>query len=125
MIKRISLAGMILFYIGAGINHFWHPNPYYALIPLYLPQPVIINTVSGATEILLGLLLIFSRTRKFAAYGIMVLLLLFIPAHIRMIQEGWCTGTGFCLTGWATWLRLFPGQFILIAWAWWHRKTEY
>lgn len=122
MIKRISLAVMILFYIGAGINHFWHPYPYYALIPDYLPWHTLIINISGGAEILLGLLLIFSRTRKIAAYGIIVLLVLFIPAHIQMIRQGWCTGTGFCLPAWVTWVRLFPVQFLLMAWAWWHRN---
>ena len=122
MIKRISLVVMIIFYIGAGANHFWHPDPYYALIPPYLPWPHLINILSGAAEIILGILLIFSQTRKFAAYGIIALLIAFIPAHIWMIQNGWCTGTGFCLPVWAIWVRLFPLQFLLMAWAWWYRK---
>ena len=122
MIKRISLVIMIIFYIGAGVNHFWHPSPYYALIPPYLPWPHLINLLSGTAEITLGVLLIFSQTRKFAAYGIIALLIAFIPAHIWMIQNGWCTGTGFCLPEWATWVRLFPLQFLLMTWAWWYRK---
>ena len=122
MIKRVSLVVMIFFYIGAGINHFWHPLPYYALIPTYLPWPKLINMTSGALELILGRLLIFSQTRKFAAYGIILMLIAFIPAHIYMIQNGWCTGSGFCLPAWATWVRLFPLQFLLMAWAWWHRE---
>ncbi len=122
-IKHISLAIMILFYIGAGINHFWHPDPYDALIPPYLPWHTWINYMSGGAEILLGVLLIFRHTRKGAAYGIIVLLVLFIPAHIQMIRQGWCTGSGFCLPRWAAWARLFPGQLLLMAWAWWHRKN--
>ena len=78
--------------------------------------------LNGAAEIILGILLISSQTRKFAAYGIIALLITFIPAHIWMIQNGWCTGTGFCFPVWATWVRLFPLQFLLMAWAWWHRK---
>ena len=122
MIKRISLVVMIVFYIGAGVNHFWQPGPYYALIPPYLPWHHVINMISGSAEIILGLLLIFSKTRKIAADGIIVMLIAFIPAHIWMIQNGWCTGSGFCLPAWATWVRLFPLQFLLMGWAWWHRK---
>ncbi|HUZ59575.1 MAG TPA: hypothetical protein VMU83_12410 [Hanamia sp.] len=39
MLKRISFLLLILLYIGAGINHFWHPDFYFAIIPSYLPNP--------------------------------------------------------------------------------------
>jgi uncharacterized membrane protein len=119
--KRISRIIMTVFYIAAGINHFRNPAIYYTLIPPYLPNPVLINIISGVAEIILGLLLIFPKTRRIAVYGIIALLIAFIPAHIYMIQNGWCMGNGFCLPVWATWVRLFPLQFLLMWWAWWHR----
>ena len=122
MAKRICLIIMIIFYIGAGINHFIHPLNYLKIIPPYLPWPQAINYLSGAAEIAGGLLLIFLPTRKYGAYLIIMLLILFIPAHIYMIQTGWCLRTGFCFPQWVIWLRLFPIQFILIAWACWYRK---
>ena len=120
--KKISLIIMMLFYIVAGINHFRNPEAYYSIIPSYLPDPVWINTGSGIAEIILGVLLIFSKTRKIAAYGIIGLLIAFIPAHICMIQKGWCLSNGFCLPAWAIWVRLFPLQFLLMWWAWTNRK---
>lgn len=120
--KKIGLVIMTAFYILAGINHFRNPAVYYTIIPSYLPNPVLINIVSGIAEILLGLLLIFPKTRKWGAYGIILLLIAFIPAHICMIQNGWCMSNGFCLPAWATWIRLFPLQFLLIWWAWTNRK---
>lgn len=113
---------MIVLYIGAGINHFVHPGVYYPIIPPYLPNHSIINIVSGILEIVLGLLLIFSKTRTAAAYGIIVLLTLFIPAHIYMIVKSGCISETMCVPAWAAWLRLFPLQFVLMTWAWWHRK---
>ena len=121
MAKKISLIIMILFYVVAGINHFREPGAYYRIIPSYLPNPVFINIMSGIIEIVLGILLIFPKTRKGAAYGIIILLILFIPAHFCMIQKGWCMSNGFCLPAWATWIRLFPLQFLLMWWAWVHR----
>lgn len=120
--KRISLTVMTLFYFLAGINHFLTPGSYYKLIPGYLPYPVAINIISGGMEIVFALLLIFSLTRKIAVYGIIALLILFIPAHIVIIQNGFCLSNGYCLPVWATWLRLFPLQFILMWWAWQNRK---
>jgi uncharacterized membrane protein len=95
---------------------------YYTIIPDYLPNPVFINFFSGAAEIILGVLFLFTKTRKIAAYGIIALLIAFIPAHIVMIQKGFCLTNGFCLPVWALWFRLFPLQFLLMWWAWKCRK---
>ena len=122
MIKNISLIAMIIFYLLAGINHFLHPESYYALIPPGFPFHHLINVTSGSVEIIFGTLLIFASTRKKAAIGIIFLLILFIPAHIYMIQKGGCMSDQICIPVWAAWIRLFPLQFILIAWARWHVK---
>jgi len=113
---------MIVFYLIAGIGHFRKPESYYRIIPDYLPNPVLINIVAGIAEIALAILLVFSFTRKFAAYAIIAMLIAFIPAHIVMIQKGWCFSPGYCLPEWATWIRLFPLQFLLMWWAWSNRK---
>ncbi len=113
---------MVIFYIAAGINHFRNPAAYYVIIPSYLPNHQLINIVSGITEIMLALLLLFPKTKKPAAYGIIIMLFAFIPAHIYMIEKGWCMNNGFCLPLWARWIRLFPLQFLLMWWAWWHRR---
>lgn len=122
MIKNITLILMTVFYLAAGINHFLHPDNYYALIPPYLPFHQFINMASGAAEIIFGSLLIFSSSRKAGAYGIVVLLILFIPAHIYMIQKGGCMSVQMCIPAWLAWVRLFPLQFVLIAWARWYAK---
>jgi uncharacterized membrane protein len=122
MFKKISLIVIPVFYIAAGINHFRNPDSYYKIIPDYLPNPAFVNLLSGVAEIILGLLFLFSKTRIFAAYGIIALLIAFIPAHIVMIQNGFCLSNGYCLPGWATWVRLFPLQFLLMLWVWVCRK---
>jgi uncharacterized membrane protein len=121
-LKNISLIIMTVFYLVGGINHFLHPDAYYPLIPAYLPFHSFINIVSGAGEIVFGSLLIFPSTRKAGAFGIITLLIIFIPAHIYMIQKGGCMSPQMCLPPWVAWVRLFPLQFILIAWARWHAK---
>jgi uncharacterized membrane protein len=121
-IKKISLAVLVIFYIAAGINHFRNPAAYFTIIPSYFPKHELINILSGVAEILFAVLLLFSKTKKIAAYGIILMLIAFIPAHIYMIEKGWCMSNGFCLPLWARWIRLFPLQFLLIWWACWHRK---
>lgn len=121
MLKKISLLVLILLYIGAGINHFWHPDFYYSIIPPYLSNPFLINIAAGISEIVLGVLLIFSNTRKFAVYMIIAMLIAFIPVHVYMIQKGGCMNEQVCIALWEAWLRLFL-QPILILWVWGHRK---
>jgi uncharacterized membrane protein len=116
-VKKASLAIMAIFYLLAGINHFRNPTAYYAIIPPYLPHPHLINIVSGFSEIILALLLFNHATRKIACYLIIAMLIAFVPAHIYMIQAGFCTGS-FCLPSWALWVRLLILQPLLIAWAW-------
>ncbi len=122
MLKKISLVLLIILYAGAGINHFIHPTGYYSIIPPYLPNPYLINIAAGIAELICAALLIIPTTRKLAVYLIIAMLIAFIPAHIYMIQKGGCMGKEICIPLWGAWLRLFPLQFILIAWAWWHSK---
>lgn len=122
MFKKINFVLIPLFYIGAGINHFWHPAGYYKIIPDYLPNPYLINICAGIAEIILGALFLFPKTRTFAAYGIITMLILFIPAHVVMIRNGFCLSNGYCMPQWAVWIRLFPLQFVLMLWAWNCRK---
>ncbi len=120
--KKISFVLLVLLYTVAGINHFVHPNGYYSIIPPYLPHPHIINILAGVAELLAAVLLLIPQTRKIGSYFIIVMLIAFIPAHVYMIQKGGCMGAEICIPAWGAWLRLFPLQFILILWAWWHRK---
>ena len=122
MAKKISLLIMATFYVIAGINHFVHPLSYYALIPPYFPFPDRINMVAGLGEIVFSCLLFLPATQKAGALGIVVLLILFIPAHIYMIQKGGCMSLSLCVPVWVAWVRLFPLQFVLIAWARWYAK---
>jgi uncharacterized membrane protein len=122
MLKKISLLLLVVFYVAGGVNHFVHPEAYLPIIPPYLPYPGLINFASGLLELILGTMLVFSKTRQLAAYGIVILLLLFIPTHIYMIQKGGCMSEAICIPSWVAWIRLFPLQLLLIGWAWWHRK---
>lgn len=120
-LKKVSLIILIALYIVAGINHFVHPQGYLKLIPPYFPLPKVLNLMAGFFELLFGLLLIFKLTRKYAAYGIILMLIAFIPAHIYMIQTAPFMLGKLAVTKTGAWIRL-PLQAVLIAWAYWHRK---
>jgi uncharacterized membrane protein len=122
MFKKVSLVLLIVLYAVAGINHFVHPAGYYSIIPPYLPNPIVINILAGVAEIICAVLLVIPSTRKLGSYLVVAMLIAFIPTHIYMIQKGGCMGKEICIPLWGAWLRLIPLQFVLIAWAWWHRK---
>jgi uncharacterized membrane protein len=120
VLKKINLIIFCVFYFGAGVNHFWHPANYIKIIPPYFPFKEAINYTSGIAEMCCAILMLFSATRKVSMYLTIFLLIIFIPAHIYLIQIKGCASPGFCFPEWVAWVRLFPFQFILM---WWAYKT--
>ena len=107
-----------IFYLVAGVNHFVHPGFYLPLIPKYLPLHEEINVVAGIVEVLFGLGLLFTKSRRLAAYGIMLMLIAFIPSHVFFIDIGGCVEGGLCAPLWVGWVRLVLVHPLLILWAW-------
>ncbi|WP_426670873.1 DoxX family protein [Mucilaginibacter sp. McL0603] len=121
-IKKISLVILILFYLVAGINHFRNPESYYRIIPHYIPCPLLVNILAGCFELLFGLLLIFPKTRTLAAWGIILMLIAFLPVHITMIGNAPLKLGDLTVTPFIAWVRLIILQPLLILWASWHIK---
>lgn len=122
--RRLSLWLMTAFYLAAGINHFNMPEFYYPLTPDYLGHKELINVVSGLAEVLLAVGLINTRTRRISVYGIILMLIAFIPAHVWMIQKSdSILFDGIHLPVWISWVRLLIIHPVLLVWAWWHRNT--
>jgi len=119
-LKKISLVLLIIGYVAAGINHFRIPQFYIGIIPAYMPFPNILNTLAGVLEIAGGLGLIFKSTRQFAAWGIVLLLIAFIPVHTAMLSGHTQLNGAHVQPVWA-WVRLFF-QPVLIVWAWWYTR---
>lgn len=112
--RIFSLYGMIILYLAAGFNHFWHPDMYKNIMPPYLPYHLPLIYASGVCEIALGLLLLPLSTRPVAAWLIIGLLIAIFPANIQMTINYYRLHSPYT---WLTILRL-PAQILLIAWAW-------
>jgi uncharacterized membrane protein len=112
--KQIALYIMSLLYTAAGIYHFVKPRMYMHIMPAWLPAHLQLVYISGAAEIVLGLLLIPAATRALAAWGIILLLVAVFPANIQMMLYYYKTGHPM---RWVTVARL-PLQAVLIWWAW-------
>lgn len=104
-------------YIIAGLNHFLSPAFYMKMLVGFLPCPEVLNYLSGAIEIALGIGVMVPQTRRISAWGIIALLVAVFPANISMAlhaQEWGMSPTGL-------YLRL-PVQFLLIWWAYVYTK---
>ena len=110
---RIALA---LLFATAGTLHFVFPAFYRAIVPGYLPFPAVLVAVSGFAEIAGGAGLLVPRLRRSAGIGLVLLLLLLLPANVEMLRLARAGGA----PPWQElllWLRL-PIQ-ALLAWGVW------
>ena len=78
---------MASLYIVAGILHFIYPSLYTRIMPAWIPSRKAMVYLSGILEIALGIAMLFSETGRGALYGIMVLLVLFLPIHTHMLRD--------------------------------------
>ncbi|MFD0793379.1 DoxX family membrane protein [Mucilaginibacter litoreus] len=122
ILKKISLVILVIGYLIAGANHFIHPQGYVNIIPAYLPAPHLLNYLAGSFEILFSILLIRPKTRKVASWGIILMLLAFLPVHIDMLVHAPLKIGSIMVTPVIAWMRLML-QPVLILWAWWHSKS--
>lgn len=119
---------MGLLYVGAGVLHFVSPDTYERVVPPQFPRPRELVYVSGVAEVALGFGVLFERTRKVSAWGLIGLLVAVFPANVYM-----ATGDDFDLEDLpdqlrdpkdaALWARL-PLQAVLVAWAWWYTNDS-
>ncbi|MEO6246636.1 MAG: DoxX family protein [Opitutaceae bacterium] len=116
--KGLGLAGWVLavFFTAAGANHFRAPAIYLGMMPPWLPWPQAMNAISGAAEMLGGIGLMVPRTRRLAAWGLIVLLIAVFPANLHVALQGRMPGTDFSPL--VLWGRL-PFQVAFVAAVWW------
>ncbi len=114
--KWISLRLQVLFYLFAGINHFVNPEFYLPLIPPFFESADLFNNLAGVAEIILAIGLAIPSVRQKAKWGIVLMLLAFIPSHIYFIQIGSCVDGGLCVPMWLGWIRLLLIHPLLIGW---------
>ena len=109
----VLLAGLMIF---AGTMHFVSPRVFIGIVPRWLPAPAALVAISGACEILGGLGLLVPSTRRWAAWGLVALLVAVFPANVNMAVNRLPFGR-YPVPTWALWARL-PLQAVLVAWAW-------
>ena len=123
--KRPLLYVMGPLYVVAGVLHFVVPGLYAQIIPPILPAPLALVYLSGVAEIAVGVGLLIPRTRRYAAWATIALLVAIFPANVYMATsmvaiEGLGGGDP---SSTARWLRL-PLQGVLILWAYWYTDAS-
>ena len=116
--KSATVYIMGLFYITVGVKHFQDPDWFIRIVPPILPFKMAIVYVSGFFEVLFGMMLMISKTRFIAGWGLIILLIVVYPANIYLALTN---GTAMDTTPIIAWGRL-PFQFVFIGLAYWHAK---
>jgi uncharacterized membrane protein len=85
--RRAVRVVLSMFFVTAGIGHFTHEAAFVSIVPEYLPAPRMLVWISGVAEIAGGVGLMFDRTRRVAAWGLIALLIAVFPANMNMAMN--------------------------------------
>lgn len=113
-----ALTFIFLWFFIGGIAHFVFTEAEMGIVPQWLPDHRALVLISGVFEILGALGLVFTRIRRAAGWGLVLLTIAVTPANIYM----WQHADDFQKTPyWLLTLRL-PFQLFLIWCIWWATK---
>ncbi|MGD0437259.1 MAG: DoxX family protein [Bryobacteraceae bacterium] len=117
MAQWIALVLAAIFYVVAGTLHFLRPEFYLKIMPPYIPWHAAMVEISGFFEILGGVGLLIPRTRRAAAWGLVLLLIAVFPANLYMATNPIETGATSIAPA-LRWGRL-PLQALFVWWVLW------
>ena len=117
--KTISKFVLAIFMIGAGIMHFVNPAFFLKIMPPYLPLHNELVLLSGVCELLLGILLLVPAYSRWAAWGIIALLIAVFPANLHVFQHQELLQAPPLVH-----LLRLPLQGIFILWAYWYTRLS-
>ena len=104
-----------LFITVAGIMHFANPSFFDAIVPPWLwPSERFWTYASGVAELIVGPMLLITRTRRWGAIAAIVLFIAVYPANLYMV---WDWRDRSFSERFVSWARL-PFQFVFIWLAW-------
>ena len=122
IIKELTILLISILYITIGINHFLKPNFFLEIVPPIIPFKLEVVFISGFFEIILGILILFKKTRKLASLLIIVLLILVFPANIYLYMSE-TPRISLNITKSQALYRM-PFQLSLIIISYWHSRDD-
>jgi uncharacterized membrane protein len=102
------------------VSHFVNPAFFMAIMPPYLPWHRELVLLSGVAEVVLGGLVLPTRTRRLASWGLIALLVAVFPANVHMALNPELFAT---IPSWLLWARL-PLQGVMGWWVYGVGKAE-
>jgi uncharacterized membrane protein len=117
--KTISKFVLAIFMIGAGTMHFVNPAFFLKIMPPYLPLHNELVLLSGVCELLLGILLLVPACSRWAAWGIVALLIAVFPANLHVFQHQELLQAPPLVH-----LLRLPLQGLFILWAYWYTRLS-
>ncbi|MBC8167911.1 MAG: DoxX family protein, partial [Bryobacteraceae bacterium] len=73
--RKFFLVVAAIIYIGAGCMHFLKTSTYLKIMPPFVPWHLAMVYLSGAAEIIGGIGLLIPSVRRWAAWGLVALLI--------------------------------------------------
>ena len=109
--------GVTLVFGLTGVAHFALAEPISRMLPPWVPGRIPLVYVTGVIELAAALAVLHPRLRRLVAWGLIVMLVLFLPVNVyaalQRIPLGGHEGGSLYL------LVRVPLQALLIAWIWW------
>ena len=119
-LKFITILVMSCFYMNVGVKHFVEPEWFLQIMPPNFPHHYQAVYWSGFFELLFGFLLINSKTRLIAGWGIIFVMISVFPANLYLAVTD---GAAMNISKELAWGRL-PFQYLFIGLAFWHAKDN-
>jgi uncharacterized membrane protein len=85
--RDLTATLLALFWLAMGVLHFVDHAETVRQMPSYFPLKDPIVVITGVLEIVAAIALVPRPTRRFGALGTMVLLVLYTPAVIHIVQH--------------------------------------
>ena len=109
-------------FVVVGISHFTQKEGFLRIMPPAIPYPEQVVAVTGVIESGLGAMLLLPKTRKWAAWALIPVLIAIFPANVyAALTAGTPNEAMPGVPPLLAWLRL-PVQPLLVAWAWWYTR---
>ena len=121
-LKTLFIYIMGMGYIWVGFQHFIDTSFFIKIMPPSFPFHTESVYISGILEILFGSGIIIKKTRLYASWGIILLLIAVYPANIYLAFSEDAQQAIGVSSFFASWVRL-PIQFLLIGLAYYSSKN--
>ena len=113
---------MSLLYVIIGVKHFIDPEFFITIVPPIIEFKKEAVYLSGLLEIIFGAFLLFNKTRKIGALGIICLLFMVFPANIYLYSSDFARES-LSISKTQALIRM-PFQIPLIVIAYWHSQQK-